>query len=714
MKEITLHQFLTHFTMDIRDDKRYCFILGAGASKPSGIRTGGELVKVWMDELHEIYKDDKDKLNAWKKEKEIADDDLASHYSNIFEKRYELNKEDGYAFLEQEMEGREPSCGYSVLAQIVSQHPHNIIITTNFDSLSEDALFIYTQKKPLVIGHSSLAGYIKPGGKRPVIVKIHNDLFLSPKNTIKETEVMEDGLRDSLTDIFKYYIPIVIGYGGNDGSLMGVLNTLAEKNNIKGGMFWFHRENGDNPKEDIIDLIKKFKGCLVKMDGFDEMMIGLGDKLKLDRLDGEITQIAENRARNYREQIEKVMGKESTPKETKDAINEMVARKGKDWWSHELLARSENDLRKRDSIYKEGLKEFKESPELIGSYAHFLHFIVKDKDYDKIESYYKQSIALGPNNAVSYSNYAVFLNVIRKEYDKAEEYYNKAIELDPNNTINLGNYAQFLLTIRKDYDKAEGYFNKAIELDPNNVTLLSNYMLFLKNVSKDYDKAKEYYQKAIKLDPTNTNMLVSYAIFLSDMCKNYDEAEKYYKKALKIDSLNTSILTSYATFLYNHRKDYNKAEEYYQKVIELDPKNINILASYAIFLSDIRKDYAEAEKYFKNNIELEPTNPNHLGNYAKFLIERGDNRNAEISITKAFNSNQENELKELSLELWFYRYAIFYKEFPESADKISALLIEGVQSIGWNLDTILEIAKKNNHSEYDRLSDFAQRITTQQ
>ncbi len=158
MKEITLKTFLYHFCNNIREDKKFCFILGSGASKPSGIPTGGELTQKWMDELAEMY-DSKD-LDSWKAEEGISMDDPAKDYSKIFDKRFELDKKEGFAFLEQVMDGKEPSCGYSILAQILEAKQHKIVITTNFDSLTEDALFIYTHKKPLVVGYEALAHYI--------------------------------------------------------------------------------------------------------------------------------------------------------------------------------------------------------------------------------------------------------------------------------------------------------------------------------------------------------------------------------------------------------------------------------------------------------------------------------------------------------------------------------------------------------------------------
>lgn len=145
----------------------------------------------------------------------------------MYDKRFELRRQDGFAYLEKIMEGKEPSCSYSVLAQILEKWHNNVVITTNFDNLTEDALFIYTNKKPLVIGTSALADFISTNLSRPLIVKIHHDLFLSPKNSEGDIKKLEEGFVNNLGEIFEYYTPLVIGYGGNDGSLM---NFLKEPN----------------------------------------------------------------------------------------------------------------------------------------------------------------------------------------------------------------------------------------------------------------------------------------------------------------------------------------------------------------------------------------------------------------------------------------------------------------------------------------------------
>ena len=45
------------------------------------------------------------------------------------------------------MTDKEPSFGYSVLAQILAGTRHNVVITTNFDNLVVDALSFYCRAR---------------------------------------------------------------------------------------------------------------------------------------------------------------------------------------------------------------------------------------------------------------------------------------------------------------------------------------------------------------------------------------------------------------------------------------------------------------------------------------------------------------------------------------------------------------------------------------
>ena len=238
------------------------------------------------------------------------------------------------------------------------------MITVNFDSMVEDAMFAYTDKRPLVCGHESLAGFIGPTITRPLVAKIHRDVFLAPKSSSADTACLSDGWSKALTDIFKIYTPVVVGYGGNDGSLMGFLESIK---NIEGGIFWCYREGGELPTEKIRNLVEINNGFLVPIDGFDDMMIQLNSKLGYPFLGEKIIDIAKRKAIRYWEQIEKIQKKAAQSTDTNKAIENTFKKTETNEWTVALEAFREEDIDKRHQILEEGLRKFSRSSSLLGA-----------------------------------------------------------------------------------------------------------------------------------------------------------------------------------------------------------------------------------------------------------------------------------------------------------------------------------------------------------
>ncbi|MDD4615451.1 MAG: tetratricopeptide repeat protein [Caldisericia bacterium] len=437
---ISLCDFFYHFCKDAKPVKNFCFILGAGASIQSGIPGAHDLAGKWLKEIKDINEQD---YTQWIQDNGVDIRTPETHYTTIFDQRFKTDIQVGYHFLQSIMEGKEPSCGYSILAQILAEKDDNVVITTNFDCLTEDAMFLYSTKRPIVIGHEYLAEFIKANLSCPLIIKIHRDLHLAPKNSTKDTAEMDKSVSKQLSHILRTYTPIVIGYGANDGSLINFLHNL-EKDDINGGMFWCTR----NPKKltkKIVRVVEKFKGFAMKIEGFDEFMIQLGDELDFPRLDEIILKTAEKRAKNYRNQIEIIKRKLKPSSDIDKALTNIVNRGEKDWWTYELMVQSEPDNDKKEIIHQEGLREIQNNPYLMGSYANFLCDI--RKDYNRAEEYYKKALELNPKNSDNLGNYANFLCHIRKDYDRAEEYYKKALELDPKNS---DHYASIIPVVQKN------------------------------------------------------------------------------------------------------------------------------------------------------------------------------------------------------------------------------------------------------------------------
>jgi len=653
-KKLTLDEFLRIFKDNkaTNSSSKYCFLLGAGASVSSGIPLGGELAEKW----YKVIKADADpkEFEKWKKHKNINENNLAVSYSAIYEKRFEASRANGYAEIQDQLTGKEPSVGYAFLAKILAETEHRFVITTNFDSLIEDALFIYTDKKPLVCGHESLAGYINVHGKRPTIIKIHRDVLLDPISDKKGTNKLKKQWEKALKPLISGFHLVVIGYGGNDGSLMNYLNDL--KDNRK-PIYWCLRKG--HPKNKQTEEILTKNDYLIEINEFDELMNELRSELGLtiDIDTEDFIKNAERRKQKFEEKLNEFVESKIEKKKFEKELDKFAREKAKeggeelspaikeilpDWWKYQLRAdAAKDDVDKQDTIYQEGIEKLPKSHELIGSYAFFLHTI--RKEYKQAEIRYKEALELDPNHANNNGNYAIFLSDICKEYDQAEIYYKKTLELDPNHANNNGNYARFLDTICKEYDQAEIYYKEALELDPNHANNNGNYAIFLETIRKEYDQAEIYYKKALELDPNHANNNGNYASFLHTIRKEYDQAEIYYKKAS-----------------------------------EFDPNDAN------------------------NNV-------NHGG----LLLGMGRKEEANFYIEKAFDLVSKTPDEVLELELWFYKLAHYPEQYEEAKTNIDRLLNKNIRSIDWDFSKNIEQAAKEGHLHLDELKEYARRITSE-
>jgi TIR domain/SIR2-like domain len=294
------------------EDASFAFVLGAGASVTSGIPTGGQLAKQWVDDLYKRMtpQNDPKPMEEWASEETLGVSGfeasrIAEFYSEVYERRFRGDPKRGYAYLENIMENAEPSFGYSVLAQILSTTRHRVVITTNFDNLVSDALSIYASKLPLVCGHESLTGFVRAKLRRPLVAKIHRDILLEPYSDKKSTEQLAKGWTDALVRLFREYTPIVIGYGGNDGSLMGFLESI-DRGDISGRIRWCYHTNGESPSDRVITLMKKLDGIFVPILGFDHLMLMLSVGLGYELLDTWIEEKSQERVTLYRQQVEQL------------------------------------------------------------------------------------------------------------------------------------------------------------------------------------------------------------------------------------------------------------------------------------------------------------------------------------------------------------------------------------------------------------------------
>ncbi|ERJ68939.1 tetratricopeptide repeat protein [Porphyromonas gingivalis] len=606
---------------------KFCFLIGAGASMSSGIPSGADLARKWIQEIEEDC--GKDDFAKWKNKVGISEDNVGEFYPQIYEKRFGHIPESGYDCIRHYMEGKEPSLGYLILANIMVREKHNVVITTNFDNLLEDAIRTYTKEKPFIAGHEALAGYVPKRSDRPIILKVHRDLFFHPFSDREHTGTIQKAWEDILDRFLSDYFLIVLGYGGNDESLMDYFTSLNNRKQI----YWCVYNPGEEPPNQDSE----------------------NDLSWREHLWGKLS----SKARNI-----------LSPNDFLIAIN------GFDIFMYDCYAAL-------GYKFLDGIEEIKRpNPmhELLeATYRRLENINTQRKEISEIKRSLSRETSASYHNVLSGSLSYLFDANQETDIDKKDKIYREGIAKYPQDANLLGDYANFLCDIRHDYDQAEMYYMQALEADPKSANKLGNYAIFLKDIRHDYDQAESYYKQALEADPKDANKLGNYAIFLENIRQDYDQAETYYKKAL-----------------------------------EADPKNANALGNYAVFLKNIRRDYDQAEAYYKRALEADSKNAITLGNYAHFLITcRGDLKRADSLIQQAFETADNNEgMKPLQAELWFYRYAHYYEEWGAEAEKeLAALLNAGAKSIGWNLAPDIELARKNRHPHIEQVEAFAKALT---
>lgn len=472
-----IHEFI-----DVTDgphSSKFCFVLGAGASKSSGIKMGQELVDIWEKELKE--RNAKDYEN-WKKELGITDENKYSYYSQYYEKRFEKRPIDGLNFLEKMMENVNPSVGYVVLSYILTNTNHNVVITTNFDHLTEDTVNYHEKTLPLIIGHESLAHYITKQISRPTIIKIHRDLLFDPKNTSKDVGILHENWEKSLDLIFSEYHPVFIGYAGNDNSLMDYLIKNGDKF-IRGEWkfpYWTLYKS-EKPKGKVEEFLNKSGGYCINCDGFDELLCLIGAELGYKMPDEEdFFNDAKERYCGLHKAFENIVSNKTSLNKNDSSASDSGDDTGSeqlDLALQKIISHSELNKQYFDSIklhrqgkYEEALKIrmelVQEQPENATYHESLSTTLHKMGKYKEAEKESRKAVELEPDNAGYHNSLSITLYKMEK-YKEAEDEARTAIELDPKYADCYDTLSMILIQLNK-YEEAESLSRIAIELAPDN------------------------------------------------------------------------------------------------------------------------------------------------------------------------------------------------------------------------------------------------------
>jgi len=440
---------LKHTLTDQR--QRVTWLLGAGCSASSGIPTAGAMVRSWLRELHAMQGTGAGSFDGWVKTEfgSYTDEQAGRFYAKAFQRRHPSALERQRA-IEMFCAKAQPGYGYATFAQLLSHERFgrlcNTVLTTNFDDLVADALYLHGafDARPQVIAHEAVTHFARISSPRPTVIKLHGDAHLDPKNIESETKLLPDTVCLHLYPFLSDSALIFLGYSGGDesiatffcgqpapalapqiywiGSQPPASNTLAEWFAKRGALHVDHR--------DFDSLMHLIRGALeIPHPKFEERMKEIAQQYHARRVD-----------------LEKEAGGVSNPEEKAALEKASTTTAGSLTGIWAILARARRQ---------------------------------RNDDPDAAEKSYEEALTVDDKNSVAHHEYAYFLQTIRKDMDRAEAQYKRAIEFDPKYITALANYAHLLATVRKDMVEAEARYVRAIEADPKHAAARIGYAAFL-------------------------------------------------------------------------------------------------------------------------------------------------------------------------------------------------------------------------------------------
>jgi tetratricopeptide (TPR) repeat protein/NAD-dependent SIR2 family protein deacetylase len=525
----------------VEETESYAFLIGAGTSKSAGIPTSGELIEQWRKECYDDC-DPEQELTDWVRNEEA--DNMAenqSRYGYWFERLHKTPGERRQR-IQELVEGIDTTPGHIILASLMSEEGEQnyvpVTLTPNFDDLLFDAFYLYLEHRPQLINHRAVAPEFKLTRDDPAIVKLHGDyLYNNLHNTDKETESLEESMETAVSQTVGEYGIVVLGYGGNDESIM---SALQEAEFSEYGLYWCVMEPDEGEaienklSSEAQTLLKETESYVVPISGFVSLML----KFEQEVVDVSIPERDELKDR---------------ADERRDRINEMIEQfreKAEDEEDEAILDRmqlhSEAVDAHRDEEYKKAIEKYNQAVELgLQEPEIYYNRAASKKQLEKYEEAIQdlnQAIEINPEDPDFYNKRADCKSEIG-EYKEAVEDYSKAIEKGSDNLVSYNNRGNAKYELG-EYESAIEDYNKAIEIEPQNSGVYNNRGNARSELG-EYESAIEDYNKAIEIDPEEPRYYVNRGISKYNS-GDYEGAIEDYNKAIDIDSENPLALNHLA------------------------------------------------------------------------------------------------------------------------------------------------------------------------
>jgi hypothetical protein len=571
----------------------YNLFFGAGCSVTSGIRQASQLTQEWALDLYERLN------NKQTKNPDEAIEYLQKYhskwynkensYSSLFEKTYEFPIQ-RRRFVEGEVDGALPAIGYAYLTSLVQHRYFNTVFTTNFDDLINEAFYQFSNERPIVCAHDSSINSISITSKRPKIIKLHGDyLFDDIKSTLRETESLEQNIKDKLVEFCKEFGLIVVGYSGNDRSIMDVLDFLTNQESyLKNGVYWCLRSS-DYVNHSLQNLFWRDKVYPVIIDGFDELFAEFHSKLTGSGLD------FENNLKNSKlQQIKKNILDHSGDLVKNDFIREDI-QKIKDANNKQEISDFLSSINSSDEDRNLSLSELRnllEIEDLLKKEEHHKAFKIAEDLYYSSESDRVKKI---------YISMLIRISKQRDDKSSCRGWCDKLLDIDPHNSsyiIRRSKYFDdpesgytYLLSKSKEYPYSTTLKNALVS---SGLRLLQQKPL---TTTVRYEELSNIADNSLKLTPSLSNSAWNMKLDLLDLQLKEIRKQNLEKEATKHIKTEIEELISRA----------NNINESHLTTIELritELKSSQDEAGSKKIINEMIELHKKSDAYIKTKIDL--------------------------------------------------------------------------------------------------------------
>jgi hypothetical protein len=257
---------------------RYALLLGSGVSMSSGIPTGWAIVQDLVRQFAEMEGIEPEESLDWYRE-EYGDPNYSHLLENLFP-----SQEDRNQFLREQIEPtpaereeglKQPTDAHKAIAKLVARGYVQIIVTTNFDRLLEQALQAEGVQPNVIHNDDSAQGALPYVHTDCTILKIHGDYTDTRSlNTAGELEEYPERLATLLGRLFDEYGWVVCGWSGDwDHALR---RALLSSPNRRFQMYWSHY----GPLEGrAAEIVEQREARAIKIEGADAFFVGVSERV---------------------------------------------------------------------------------------------------------------------------------------------------------------------------------------------------------------------------------------------------------------------------------------------------------------------------------------------------------------------------------------------------------------------------------------------------